>query len=238
MGWHVAETLGGSCRLDTAARESRLLSRFVGPTRSSVSNLTAWTGPSPPVLPPSCFLSRQICLQTRPHLISETARRFGRHLLSMRSGRIRPNPGGPPSKRPRTSKTKAEATRQLPSPKAVFSSSTDNTGSSVALSKQKAVQPFRDRLFFPKKKPLGEDSHSTAEPQKPRPKTSIAPIFAKRVAVAFEGDELEHGPSSSESHRRPLQEPSLETDPEDLIKELKRALDALSHVGISPNFYR
>ena len=170
--------------------------------------------------------------------MTETARRSGRHLLSMRSGRTRPNSGGPPSKRPRASKTKAEATRQLPSPKAVFSSSTDNTGSSVALSKKKAAQSLRDRLFFPKKKMLGEDSHSTAEPQKPRPKTSIAPIFAKRVAAAFEDDESDRGPSSSESHRRLVQEPSPETDPEDLIKELKRASDAFPHVGISPDFYR
>ncbi|KAK0651552.1 hypothetical protein B0T16DRAFT_404154 [Cercophora newfieldiana] len=139
-------------------------------------------------------------------------------MLSSRTQAI----GEPPTKKARISRQKSAFTHQLPSPDAAPGSSSENAGLLSSISpKRKPFQSFRDRLFTHAEETTPEESNGIPTQQKPRSKTSIAPIFKQNLAAAFQvgAEPSKHVPTIRE---QPTRELSPETGPDDLIKRLKK----------------
>ncbi|KAK3365764.1 hypothetical protein B0T24DRAFT_723437 [Lasiosphaeria ovina] len=127
--------------------------------------------------------------------------------------------------RDRNRQTKAERVQHIAPPLlSPRMTSTDNpaSSSSAALPEPKAEQPvqsFRDRLFPPAKSIPDAKSSTNAHQRNSRGKTSIAPFF-KTLEAAFR-DEQEASSGATPPSHQPRRETSPDTDPEDIIKQLK-----------------
>ncbi|KAK3359072.1 hypothetical protein B0T25DRAFT_531876 [Lasiosphaeria hispida] len=127
--------------------------------------------------------------------------------------------GEPPTKKPRLGH---QPDLLLPSPKTTLTGSTDSfasPSSSISLPKTKTARSFRDRLFPPTKNaPKSAARNPPSQQREDHPKTSIAPIFRKKIEAAFQDESSDPIHTSHEQRKRAS---SPESDPEEIFKQLK-----------------
>ncbi|KAK4453817.1 hypothetical protein QBC34DRAFT_475771 [Podospora aff. communis PSN243] len=140
----------------------------------------------------------------------------------MLPGRSRAAADEPASKRLRISNQKAGSIHQLPSPDPAPGSSSENAGHPPSISpKRKLSQSFRDRIFNRSNETPVEAPKPLPKQQELRPKISIVPIFKQTMAAAFQATP-EPSYRDPATHKEPDREPSPESDPEEMIKRLRK----------------
>ncbi|KAK5663059.1 hypothetical protein OQA88_6475 [Cercophora sp. LCS_1] len=108
---------------------------------------------------------------------------------------------------------------KLQSPRGTFDSAREFASSSSRKQYPDRAISFRG-LLFKQKKPEATPDRGSALRKTPGPRTSIAPIFKQNVASAFEDEDAPSQPFTFTL--QPPREPTPDTDPEDMLQQLKK----------------